>query len=149
MSKPYMFLAAVIPGPSSPTVGVDIYLQPLIDDLKRLWEGVVTYDISRKRNGIGPGETWTELCRKWDDPAYIAKCKRNKQNRAAQPESSIHTGGSTSSGTLRIRFIRDHGRVPTLLEMNEMLHRRSDGTWDSVRAKRANVSLLIFYEFIN
>ncbi|KAK2417513.1 hypothetical protein QL285_039804 [Trifolium repens] len=50
MSKPYMFLAAVIPGPSSPTVGVDIYLQPLIDDLKRLWEGVVTYDISRKRN---------------------------------------------------------------------------------------------------
>jgi hypothetical protein len=50
MSKPYMFLAAVIPGPSSPTVGVDIYLQPLIDDLKRLWEGVVTYDISRKKN---------------------------------------------------------------------------------------------------
>ncbi|XP_045801466.1 uncharacterized protein LOC123895249 [Trifolium pratense] len=26
MSKPYMFLAAVIPGPSSPTVGIDIYL---------------------------------------------------------------------------------------------------------------------------
>ncbi|WJX83272.1 hypothetical protein P8452_65944 [Trifolium repens] len=50
MSKPYMFLAAVIPGPSSPTAGVDIYLQPLIDDLKRLWEGVVTYDISRKKN---------------------------------------------------------------------------------------------------
>ncbi|KAK2370919.1 hypothetical protein QL285_083923 [Trifolium repens] len=50
MSKPYMFLAAVIHGPSSPTVGIDIYLQPLIDDLKRLWEGVVTYDISRKRN---------------------------------------------------------------------------------------------------
>ncbi|KAK2413740.1 hypothetical protein QL285_036417 [Trifolium repens] len=50
MSKPYMFLAAVIPGPSSPTVGIDIYLQPLIDDLKRLWEGVLTYDISRKKN---------------------------------------------------------------------------------------------------
>ncbi|PNX83399.1 hypothetical protein L195_g039441, partial [Trifolium pratense] len=50
MSKPYMFLAAVIPGPSSPTAGIDIYLQPLIDDLKRLWEGVVTYDISRKQN---------------------------------------------------------------------------------------------------
>ncbi|GAU50609.1 hypothetical protein TSUD_410190 [Trifolium subterraneum] len=49
MSKPYMFLAAVILGPSSPTVGIDIYLQPLVDDLKRLWEGVVTYDISRKQ----------------------------------------------------------------------------------------------------
>ncbi|WJX88709.1 hypothetical protein P8452_70765 [Trifolium repens] len=50
MSKPYMFLSAVIPGPSCPTIGIDIYLQRLIDDLKRLWEGVVTYDISRKRN---------------------------------------------------------------------------------------------------
>ncbi|XP_045830958.1 uncharacterized protein LOC123922269 [Trifolium pratense] len=50
MSKPYMFLAAVIPGPSSPTVGIDIYLQPLIDDLKRLWNGVATYDINQKRN---------------------------------------------------------------------------------------------------
>ncbi|KAK2454153.1 hypothetical protein QL285_001747 [Trifolium repens] len=50
MSKPYMFLVDVIPGPSSPTAGIDIYLQPLIDDLKRLWEGVVTYDISRKQN---------------------------------------------------------------------------------------------------
>ncbi|XP_045802877.1 uncharacterized protein LOC123896546 [Trifolium pratense] len=48
MSKPYMFLAAVIPGPSSPTVGIDIYLQPLIDDLKRLWNGVATYDINQK-----------------------------------------------------------------------------------------------------
>ncbi|XP_045809825.1 uncharacterized protein LOC123904179 [Trifolium pratense] len=50
MSKPYMFLAVVIPGPSSPTVGIDIYLQPLIDDLKRLWNGVATYDINQKRN---------------------------------------------------------------------------------------------------
>ncbi|GAU34021.1 hypothetical protein TSUD_393670 [Trifolium subterraneum] len=52
MSKPYMFLAAVIPRPSSPTAGIDIYLQPLVDDLKRLWEGVVTYDINRKQNFI-------------------------------------------------------------------------------------------------
>jgi hypothetical protein len=45
-------LAAVSPGPSSPIVGIDIYLQPLIEDLKRLCEGVVTYDISRKQNFI-------------------------------------------------------------------------------------------------
>lgn len=47
MSKPYMFLDAVIPGPNNPKVGIDIYLQPLIDDLKRLC--VHTYDISRKQ----------------------------------------------------------------------------------------------------
>ena len=50
MTKPYMFLSCVIPGPDSPTAGIDIYLQPLIDDLKRLWDGVLTYDISRKQN---------------------------------------------------------------------------------------------------
>ncbi|WJX28658.1 hypothetical protein P8452_17350 [Trifolium repens] len=33
---------------------------------------------------------------------YMAKCKKNKENRAAKPESSIHTTGSTSSGTVRI-----------------------------------------------
>jgi hypothetical protein len=50
MTKPYMFLAAIIPGPSNPTSGIDIYLQPLVDDLKRLWNGVWTYDVARKEN---------------------------------------------------------------------------------------------------
>jgi hypothetical protein len=48
MTKPYMFLTCVIPGPHSPKAGIDVYLQPLIDDLKRLWIGEWTYDISRK-----------------------------------------------------------------------------------------------------
>ncbi|XP_058767341.1 uncharacterized protein LOC131641034 [Vicia villosa] len=50
MTKPYMFLTCVIPGPSSPKAGIDVYLQPLIDDLKRLWIGEWTYDVSRKEN---------------------------------------------------------------------------------------------------
>ncbi|CAK8543131.1 unnamed protein product [Lathyrus sativus] len=36
-------------GPSSPKFGIDVYLQSLIDDLKRLWTGEWTYDISRKQ----------------------------------------------------------------------------------------------------
>jgi hypothetical protein len=44
MTKPYMFLSCIIPGPSNPTDGIDVYLQPLIDDLKRLWIGELTYD---------------------------------------------------------------------------------------------------------
>ncbi|GAU47807.1 hypothetical protein TSUD_404120, partial [Trifolium subterraneum] len=50
MTKPYMFLSCIIPGPSNPTNGIDVYLQPLIDDLKRLWIGELTYDIARKEN---------------------------------------------------------------------------------------------------
>lgn len=37
-----MYLICIIPG---------IYLQPLIDDLKLIWQdGVQTYDLSRKKN---------------------------------------------------------------------------------------------------
>ncbi|KAK2415939.1 hypothetical protein QL285_038376 [Trifolium repens] len=104
---------------------------------------------NRHRNGkeppgwIGPGETWTELCRKWDDPDYVSKCKKNKQNRAAKPEASIHTTGSTSSGTVRIRYYREHGCYPTLADMNEELHRKADGSWDSARAKRDMIQVYI------
>lgn len=67
MTKPYMFLAAVLPGPDSPKSGIDIYLQPLIDDLKRLWSGVVTYDISTKINfNMRAALMWTIN----DFPAY-------------------------------------------------------------------------------
>uniref|UniRef100_A0A151UEQ9 Uncharacterized protein n=1 Tax=Cajanus cajan TaxID=3821 RepID=A0A151UEQ9_CAJCA len=52
MSKAYMFLSCLIPGPSNPKAGIDVYLEPLIDDLKRLWNGVLTYDVSRKQNFI-------------------------------------------------------------------------------------------------
>jgi len=51
MTSPYIFLSCVIPGPRNPKSLIDVYLQPLIDELKQLWfEGVLTYDISTKQN---------------------------------------------------------------------------------------------------
>ena len=50
MTTPYMFLSCIIPGPKNPKGKIDVYLQPLIDELKILWEGVLTYDISKRRN---------------------------------------------------------------------------------------------------
>ncbi|WMV08697.1 hypothetical protein MTR67_002082 [Solanum verrucosum] len=53
MTSPYVFLSCVIPGPRNPKSLIDVYLQPLIDELKQLWfEGVLTYDISNKQNLI-------------------------------------------------------------------------------------------------
>ncbi|XP_016165194.1 uncharacterized protein LOC107607806 [Arachis ipaensis] len=37
-------LSTLIPGPKMPGNDIDIYLQPLIDELKQLWDGVETYD---------------------------------------------------------------------------------------------------------
>ncbi|XP_077249106.1 uncharacterized protein LOC143888537 [Tasmannia lanceolata] len=49
MKQPYMMMSLLIPGPHSPGNAVDVYLQPLIEELKELWvDGVDTYDHSRK-----------------------------------------------------------------------------------------------------
>jgi len=53
MTKTYMFLTCLILGPSNPTKKIDVYIQPLTDDLNQLWnEGVMTYDISTRENFI-------------------------------------------------------------------------------------------------
>jgi len=38
------YMSLLIPGPKSPGKDFDIFLQPLIEDLLKLWEGVSTYD---------------------------------------------------------------------------------------------------------
>ncbi|KAL0361377.1 UNVERIFIED_CONTAM: hypothetical protein Sradi_3822200 [Sesamum radiatum] len=51
MDRPYMFLTLLVPGPKSPGRSLDVYLQPLIDELNILWNvGVETYDVSKKQN---------------------------------------------------------------------------------------------------
>ena len=52
--KPYSFmLSLLVPGPTSPGINMDVYLQPLIEELKELWEvGVETYDAYSKTNFI-------------------------------------------------------------------------------------------------
>ncbi|GKF30625.1 hypothetical protein Tco_0100423 [Tanacetum coccineum] len=43
-----LMLALLIPGPKSPGKDIDVYLRPLIDDLKDLWalKGVETIDVA-------------------------------------------------------------------------------------------------------
>jgi hypothetical protein len=46
MKQTSLILSMIIPGPHSPGNDIDIYLQPLIDELQQLWDGVDTYDAS-------------------------------------------------------------------------------------------------------
>ncbi|XP_021728483.1 uncharacterized protein LOC110695577 [Chenopodium quinoa] len=68
MKKPFMFLSLIIPGPKNPKGNLDVYLQPLIEELKQLWEvGLPTYDISQKQNfQLKAALLWTIS----DFPAY-------------------------------------------------------------------------------
>ena len=63
-----LFLSLLIPGPKSPGKNIDIYLRPLIDELKLLWsDGVQSYDASRKQNfNLKAALMWTIS----DFPAY-------------------------------------------------------------------------------
>ncbi|XP_019265558.1 PREDICTED: uncharacterized protein LOC109243116 [Nicotiana attenuata] len=50
MKPEYIMLSMIIPGPSSPGNDIDVYLQPLIAELKELWEtGIETYDAETKQ----------------------------------------------------------------------------------------------------
>jgi hypothetical protein len=46
MKKENIFLTLVIPGPQHPGKNWDVYMEPLYDDLKLLWDGVQVYDRS-------------------------------------------------------------------------------------------------------
>ena len=50
MKSEYIFLALVVPGPEHPRKKLNILMQPLVDELLNLWEGVETWDASLKQN---------------------------------------------------------------------------------------------------
>ncbi|XP_074300289.1 uncharacterized protein LOC141631530 [Silene latifolia] len=50
-NRQFIFLSLIISGPKNPKKNLDIYLQPLVQELKDLWKnGLLTYDVSRKQN---------------------------------------------------------------------------------------------------
>ena len=52
ITTPHMFLTCIIPGPTNPKNKIDVYLQPLINELKMPWDDVQTYDISMRQNFV-------------------------------------------------------------------------------------------------
>ena len=51
MKKEFSIMSLLITGPISPGKDIDVYLQPLVDELKELWEiGVETSDASKGEN---------------------------------------------------------------------------------------------------
>lgn len=50
MKQPYFMLSLIIPGPNAPGQNIDVYLAPLVSELKKLWEvGVETFDVTSKK----------------------------------------------------------------------------------------------------
>lgn len=47
MKEPFLMLSLLIPGDKQPGIDIDVYMQPLVDELEDLWNnGALTYDAS-------------------------------------------------------------------------------------------------------
>ncbi|XP_062080492.1 uncharacterized protein LOC133785257 [Humulus lupulus] len=68
MKQPNFIMSLLIPGPDAPGNNINVYLKPLIEELKELWEvGVETFDASTKKNfNMRASLLWTIS----DFPAY-------------------------------------------------------------------------------
>lgn len=49
--REYIIVVGILPGPSEPTLNINTYLDPLVSDLERLWEGVFV-NVKGKRTKI-------------------------------------------------------------------------------------------------
>ncbi|XP_016199897.1 uncharacterized protein LOC107640908 [Arachis ipaensis] len=47
MKQTFFILSMIIPGPKMPGNDIDVYLEPLVDELKQLWDGIETYDANK------------------------------------------------------------------------------------------------------
>ncbi|CAL0314046.1 unnamed protein product [Lupinus luteus] len=46
MKQTSLIMSMIIPGPKMPGNSIDVYLQPLVAELQKLWNGVEAYDLS-------------------------------------------------------------------------------------------------------
>jgi len=89
MKQSNLLLSLFIPGPKGPGMDIDVYLQPLIDDLKILWgDGIETYDAFMKQNfQLHASLLWTIN----DFPAYGILSGWSTKGKLACPVCHVHT----------------------------------------------------------
>ncbi|KAF7139861.1 hypothetical protein RHSIM_Rhsim06G0085100 [Rhododendron simsii] len=92
MKQPYFIMSLLIPGRSAPGNNIDVYLQPLIEELKELWGvGVDTLDASTNQNfKMHAALMWTIN----DFPAYANLSGWSTKGRLACPSCHKDTCSS-------------------------------------------------------
>ncbi|XP_023745410.2 uncharacterized protein LOC111893554 [Lactuca sativa] len=104
MKEPYMFLTAIVPGPANPKQKLDVFLQPVVAELKQLWEeGVLTYDVSLRQNfQLRATLMWTIS----DFPAYGMLSGWTTAGKLACPHYGKHTQAFRLQNE-KIKFIKN------------------------------------------
>ena len=106
MKETYLFLSIIVPGPNNPKNKIDVFLQPLIAELKQLWEvGMQTYDVSRKQNfQMKDALMWTIS----DFPAYSMLSGWSTSGKLACPYCMEHSQGFTLTNGRKKTWFDNH-----------------------------------------
>ncbi|XP_035834064.1 uncharacterized protein LOC118482611 [Helianthus annuus] len=103
----YFMLSLLIPGPESPGNNIDVYLQPLIDELKELWDdGLETYDKSKDETfKMYAALTWTIS----DFPSYSMLSGWKTKGKFACPCCNYETSSLYLKHSMKTCYM-DHRR---------------------------------------
>ncbi|KAH0701906.1 hypothetical protein KY285_016184 [Solanum tuberosum] len=110
MKSEYSILSLLIPGPRSTGNDIDIYLQPLIDELKLLWNsGVETYDASRNQTfQMRAALMWTIN----DFPAYAMLSGWSTKGKFACPCCNYGTNSRYLKHSRKMCYMDHHIFLP-------------------------------------
>ncbi|OIT20316.1 hypothetical protein A4A49_57189, partial [Nicotiana attenuata] len=129
MKQSNILLSLLIPGPKSPGMNIDVYLQHLVDDLKKLWEdGIETYDAFKQQNfQLRASLLWTIN----DFPAYGILSGWSTKGKFACPVCHVNTC------SIYLKHGRKHCYMShrRFLEINHP-YRRSKSSFDNTREER-------------
>jgi hypothetical protein len=88
MKQSNFIMSMLIPGPKGPGNDIDVYLEPLVDELMQLWAGVDTYDVVTKQNfSLRAALLWTMH----DLPAYAYLAGYGTSGKFGCPNCAEHT----------------------------------------------------------
>ena len=110
MKNPYMMLSLLIPGRKAPGNKIDVYLRPLVDDLKELWnEGIKTYDTSKQHSfKLHAALLWTIN----DFPAYANLSGWSTKGKLACPICNENTESSYLKSSHKLCYMGHRRFLP-------------------------------------
>ncbi|KAK9993895.1 hypothetical protein SO802_023598 [Lithocarpus litseifolius] len=110
MKDPYMILSLLIPGRKAPRNKIDVYLWPLVDDLKELWnEGIKMYDASMQHSfKLYSALLWTIN----DFPAYANLSGWSTKGKLACPVCNENTESSYLKSSHKLCYMGHRRFLP-------------------------------------
>ncbi|XP_039140530.1 uncharacterized protein LOC120277753 [Dioscorea cayenensis subsp. rotundata] len=111
MKDQHIMMSLLIPGPKAPGNDIDVYLEPLIDELQCLWEsGVETYDALSKSNfQLRAALLWTIN----DFPAYANLSGWSTKGKLACPVCNLETSSRRLKNGHKTCYLGHRRFLPT------------------------------------